>query len=75
MIDKGSGEIAAATGRTIFAQTTTKAVHTQLNVVADLLGRQFPPAKAMLLEAATDITAFAGLRAGLLEEDLVHQPA
>lgn len=49
----------AATIRTIFAQTTAKAVRTQLDVVADMLGRQFPQVKTMLVEAATDITAFA----------------
>jgi putative transposase len=59
VIEKGSEEMVAATIRTIFAQTTAEAVRTQLNVVADMLGRQFPQVKAMLLDAATDITAFA----------------
>lgn len=59
VIEKGSGEMVAATIRTIFAQTTGAAVRTQLNVVADMLGRQFPQVKRMLLDAATDITAFA----------------
>ncbi|GHI02690.1 hypothetical protein Scel_10110 [Streptomyces cellostaticus] len=59
VIEKGSGEMVAATIRTIFAQTTAEAVRTQLNVVADMLGRQFPQVKIMLLEAATDITASA----------------
>lgn len=59
MIEKGSGEMVAATIRTIFAQTTGEAVRAQLNVVADMLGRQFPQVKTMLLDAATDITAFA----------------
>jgi len=59
VIEKGSGETVAATIRTIFAQTTGEAVRTQLNVVADMLGRQFPQVKRMLLDAATDITAFA----------------
>lgn len=45
--------------RTIFAQTTAEQVHTQLNVVADMLGRQFPRVKTMLLDAAEDITALA----------------
>lgn len=49
----------AATIRTIFAQTTGEQVRTQLNVVADMLGRQFPQVKTMLLDAAADITAFA----------------
>jgi putative transposase len=59
VIEKGSGEMVAATIRTIFAQTTAAAVRTQLDVVADMLGRQFPQVKTMLLDAAPDITAFA----------------
>ncbi|WP_190087087.1 IS256 family transposase [Streptomyces longisporoflavus] len=59
VIEKGSGEMVAATIRTIFAQPTATAVRTQLNVVADMLGRQFPQVKRMLLDAAPDITAFA----------------
>ena len=59
VIEKGSGEMVAATIRTIFAQTTGEAVRAQLNVVADMLGRQFPQVKRMLLDAAVDITAFA----------------
>ncbi|MBT2674373.1 IS256 family transposase [Streptomyces sp. ISL-14] len=59
VIEKGSGEIVAATIRTIFAQTTGEQVRTQLDMVADMLGRQFPQVKKMLLDAATDITAFA----------------
>lgn len=59
VIEKGSGEMVAATIRTVFAQTTGEAVRTQLNVVADMLGRQFPQVKAMLLDAAGGITAFA----------------
>jgi transposase-like protein len=59
VIERGSGEMAAATIRTIFAQTTGEQVRTQLNVVADMFGRQFPQVKTMLLDAATDITAFA----------------
>ncbi|WP_369253777.1 IS256 family transposase [Streptomyces sp. R35] len=59
VIERGSGEMVAATIRTIFAQTTGEQVRTQLDVVADMLGRQFPQVKKMLLDAATDITAFA----------------
>ncbi|MEV7192254.1 IS256 family transposase [Streptomyces sp. NPDC093510] len=59
VIEKGSAEMVAATIRTIFAQTTAEQVRSQLDVVADMLGRQFPRVKSMLLEAAADITAFA----------------
>ena len=58
-IPKGSGEMVAATIRTIFAQADAEAVRTQLHTVADMLGRQFPQVKDMLLKAADDITAFA----------------
>ncbi|MFF7477104.1 IS256 family transposase [Streptomyces sp. NPDC008092] len=59
VIERGSGEMVAATIRTIFAQTAGGQVRTQLDVVADMLGRQFPQVKSMLLDAAPDITAFA----------------
>ncbi|WP_405987933.1 IS256 family transposase [Streptomyces sp. NBC_00986] len=59
VIEMGSGEMVAASIRTVFAQTTAQAVRTQLDVVADMLGRQFPQVKKMLLDSATDITAFA----------------
>lgn len=58
-IPRGSGEMVAATIRTIFAQTSNQAVTSQLHTVADMLGRQFPQVKDMLLNAADDITAFA----------------
>ncbi|MET8809692.1 IS256 family transposase [Streptomyces sp. NPDC004546] len=59
LIEKGTGEMVAATIRTIFAQPTAEAVRAQLDTVADMLGRQFPKVKTMLLEAKEDITAFA----------------
>jgi transposase-like protein len=58
-IEAGSGEMVAATIRTIFAQPDAAAVHTQLHLVADLLAAQFPVVKDMLLQAETDITAYA----------------
>ncbi|WP_405803488.1 IS256 family transposase [Streptomyces sp. NBC_00210] len=59
VIEKGTGEMVAATIRTIFAQPTAEAVRAQLDTVADMLGRQFPKVKTMLLEAKEDLTAFA----------------
>ncbi|MEU2835476.1 IS256 family transposase, partial [Streptomyces lavendulae] len=59
VIPKGSAEMAAATIRTIFAQPTADAVRAQLDTVADMLGRQFPKVKEMLLDAKEDLTAFA----------------
>lgn len=57
VIEKGSAEMVAATIRTVFAQATAEAVRNQLDVVTDMLGRQFPQVKAML--PAGDNTAFA----------------
>jgi putative transposase len=59
VIPKDAGEMVAATIRTIFAQPTAEAVRTQLDTVADMLGKQFPKVKAMLLEAKDDLAAFA----------------
>ncbi|GGM26187.1 hypothetical protein GCM10010129_83290 [Streptomyces fumigatiscleroticus] len=59
VISKDSGQMVAATIRTIFAQPTAELVRSQLATVADMLGRQLSKVKAMLLEAKTDLTAFA----------------
>jgi putative transposase len=58
-VPKGSAEMVAATIRTIFAQPGPAAVREQLDVIAGMLGRQFPKVEAMLHDAADDITAFA----------------
>jgi transposase-like protein len=52
--------MAAAAIRTIFAQPGPAQVAEQLDVIAGMLGRQFPRVEAMLRDAADDITAFAG---------------
>ena len=59
VIPKGAAEMVAATIRTVFAQPTADAVRTQLDTVADMLGKQFPKVRQMLLEAKDDLTAFA----------------
>ena len=59
VIPKGATEMVAATIRTVFAQPTADAVRTQLDTVADMLGKQFPKVRQMLLEAKDDLTAFA----------------
>ncbi|MFJ9968908.1 IS256 family transposase [Streptomyces avermitilis] len=59
VIPKGSGEMVAATIRTIFAQPNAELVRQQLDTVADMLGRQFPKVRQMLLNAKDDLTAFA----------------
>jgi transposase-like protein len=47
-VPKGSSEIVAATIRTIFAQPGPVQVREQLDVIAGMLGRQFPKVEAML---------------------------
>ncbi|MCZ7456124.1 IS256 family transposase [Streptomyces sp. WMMC940] len=59
VIPKDSAEMVAATIRTVFAQPDAAAVRAQLDTVADMLGRQFPKVRSMLLEAKEDLTAFA----------------
>jgi putative transposase len=49
----------AAAIRTIFAQPSPVHVRDQLEVIAAMLGRQFPKVEAMLRGASDDITAFA----------------
>jgi transposase-like protein len=49
----------AATIRTVFAQPTSDAVRTQLDTVADMLGRPFPKVRGMLPEPKEDLTSFA----------------
>ena len=58
-VPKGSAEMVAAAIRTIFAQPDAEHVRDQLDVIATMLGRQFPKVEAMLREVADDITAFA----------------
>jgi putative transposase len=58
-VPKGSAEMVAAAIRTIFAQPDTGSVRAQLDVIAGMLGRQFPKVETMLRDAADDITAFA----------------
>jgi transposase-like protein len=58
-VPKASGEMVAAAIRTIFAQPDAEHVRDQLDVIATMLGRQFPKVEAMLREAADDLTAFA----------------
>ena len=58
-IPKGHAEMVAAAIRTIFAQPDAEHVRDQLDVIAGMLGRQFPKVETMLREAANDVTAFA----------------
>ncbi len=58
-VRKGDAEMVAAAIRTIFAQPTGPLVRVQVDEVARLLEAKFPAVADMLLEAETDITAFA----------------
>jgi putative transposase len=57
-VPKGSAEMVAAAIRTIFAQPDAVHVHQQLDVIAGMLGRQFPKLEVMPHEAATEVLAF-----------------
>ena len=58
-VPKGSAEMVAAAIRTIFAQPDAAHVREQLDVIAGMLGRQFPKVETMLRECAGEVTAFA----------------
>ena len=58
-VPKGSQEMVAAAVRTIFAQPDNRSVRAQLDVIATMLGRQFPKVETMLGDAADEVTAFA----------------
>jgi putative transposase len=57
-VPKGSAEMVAAAIRTIFAQPDATHVHEQLDVIAGMLGRQFPKLEAMLRDSAEELLAF-----------------
>src|SRR5688500_185342 len=57
-VPKGNAEMVAAAIRTIFAQPDAEHVHSQLDVIAGMLGRQFPQVEAMLRDAADNLLAF-----------------
>src|SRR4051794_22091891 len=46
--------------RTIFPQPDAEHVRSQLDVIAAMLGRQFPQVEAMLRDAENDLLAFTG---------------
>jgi transposase-like protein len=57
-VPKGNAEMVAAAIRTIFAQPDAEHVRAQFDVIAGMLGRQFPQVEAMLREAQDDLLAF-----------------
>src|SRR5215468_5159521 len=54
-VPKGHAEMVAAAVRTIFAQPDATHVREQLDVIAGMLGRQFPKIETMLRDAAPDL--------------------
>jgi putative transposase len=58
-VSKGHAEMVAATIRTIFAQPTGAEARAHVDVVADMLAKQFPAVAALLHDAKADLTAFA----------------
>ncbi len=60
-VSKVHDDMVAATIRTIFAQPGQKQVRAQVDLVATMLTGQFPAVAQMLLDAKTDLTAFADL--------------
>ena len=63
-VPKGHAEMVAAAVRTVFAQPSPVHVRDQLEVIAAMLGRQFPKVEAMLRDASEEITAFAAFPVG-----------
>jgi putative transposase len=59
-VPQGNAEMVAAAIRTVFAQPDAAHVHTQLDVIAGMLGRQFPQVQAMLRDAKDELLAFTG---------------
>src|SRR5215203_5378152 len=57
-VPRSNAEMVAAAIRTVFAQPDAEHVHSQLDVIAGMLGRQFPQVEAMLREAEDDLLAF-----------------
>lgn len=57
-VPKASGEMVAASIRTIFAQPDAAHVRTQLTEIAAMLTGQFPDVARMLVDAGEDILAF-----------------
>jgi putative transposase len=57
-VPKGSAEMVAAAIRTIFAQPDATHVHDQLDVIAGMLGRQFPKLETMLRDSTEELLAF-----------------
>ena len=73
-VPKGNDEMVAAAVRTIFAQPDAAHVRDQLDVIAAMLGRQFPVWRRRCATPPT--TSWRSPPSPVaLAQDLVHQPA
>jgi putative transposase len=59
-VPKGNAEMVAAAIRTVFAQPDAQHVVEQFDVIAGMLGRQFPKVEQLMLAAKEDLLAFTG---------------
>jgi transposase-like protein len=59
-VPKGNSKMVAAAIRTAFAQPDAEHVTAQLDVIAGMLGRQFPTVETMLRDATEELLAFTG---------------
>jgi transposase-like protein len=57
-VPKGNSEMVAAAIRTVFAQPDAEHVRSQLDVIAAMLGRQFPAVETMLRDSREELLAF-----------------
>jgi putative transposase len=57
-VPKGNAEMVAAAIRTVFAQPDAQHVAEQFDVIAGMLGRQFPKVEQLMLAAKEDLLAF-----------------
>lgn len=57
-VPRGNAEMVAAAIRTVFAQPDAEHVTFQLDMIATMLGRQFPTVETMLTQSKPDLLAF-----------------
>jgi putative transposase len=62
-VPKGNAEMVAAAIRTVFAQPDAQHVAEQFDVIAGMLGRQFPKVEQLMLAAKEDLLAFTSFPA------------
>jgi putative transposase len=72
-VPKGHAEMFAAAIRTVFAQPDAEHVRSQLDVIAGMLGRQFPKVEAMLRDAGAGRDRVRRFPRLALEEGLVDE--